>query len=323
MSARLNYCGDTDQLLAEAVARVVRRLRARDALDSFYFDRGWEGGPHVRLHLLPAQPADAALARETLETYVGKYFADHPSPAVPDAEEAYRVNAARLAAAEGRRTFDPHLHPTDTVEFAPYHFDYHSWGTGPVQSAAETHFADSSRIALRMIFDRTGPERRCTAFLGMVVLTLAVLEPNPEAAGRRLRQHLDSCEAIPHTAGTPVRRHALDLWSYASGAGRYPLRGPLLTWLRSMRIFREQLRAARRSGAFVPTGHRSPLAPLAVAASPQTRAIADVLLYAAHVHGNRLAISRATQTRLAGLVARALIELDEATGSPTLTAVGA
>jgi lantibiotic biosynthesis dehydratase-like protein len=188
-------------------------------------------------------------------------------------------------------------------------------------TAVETHFTESSTIALGLLNAGTPPAQRRAAALAMLMLTLAVCEPDLARARGRLRNTPDG-RILHETAADPAAqdsyRHtrqalhaqARDLWARANRPDQNPLGGPLAAWLHSMRDLHEQLHAARTQGRFAPTDCLSPLAYLARAACPEIPAVSQVLLRCTHLLCNRLGIQATAEAQIASLVARTLSEFD-------------
>lgn len=327
ISVHLFHRGSLDDLITSAVAPLVEELSGSDALAGFFFLRYWEGGPHLRLRLLPASPGRADQVRSTLIERCTRYLTDHPSPSLAPtyAADAYRVMAERLSRAERLTDHDRKLRPDDTVEFITYPPEYATYGQRPALTAVETHFTESSTIALHLLNASTPPARRAAAALAMLMLTLAVCEPDlARACGRlhsapasRIRQ---TTAADPETrrlrdsyrrAREALRDQARDLWARAHRTCQTPLGDQLAGWLHSMRILHTQLCAARAQGCLAPTDCLSPLAHLAVAACPQTPPVPQILLRCTHLLCNRLGIHAAAEAQIAYLVTRTLTELDQ------------
>lgn len=325
ISVHLFHRGNLDDLITDAVVPLVEDLSCSDALAGFFFLRYWEGGPHLRLRLLPAFPRYADQVRSTLIERCTRYLTDHPSPPItPTYAAAYRAMAQRLARAERLTDHDRGLRPDDTVELVTYRPEYAAYGQRPALTAVETHFTESSTIALHLLNAGTPPARRAAAALAMLMLTLAVCEPDLARACSRLRSALASriqqaTAADPEARGLqdsyPRTREALrdqarDLWARAHRS-QIPLEGQLAGWLHSMRILHAQLRTARAQERLAPTDCLSPLAHLAVAACPHTPAVPQILLRCTHLLCNRLGIHAAAEAQIAYLVTRTLTELDQ------------
>ncbi len=329
ISAHLFHRGHLDDLITGAVAPLVEELACSGALAGFFFLRYWEGGPHLRLRLLPTGAEHAGQMRSVLIARGTHYLTGHPSPPAPPTHtaEAYRARARRLALAERLTGHDPQLHPDDTVELLAYRPEYGAYGPRPALTAVETHFTESSTLALRLLTAGLPPARRRAAALAMLMLTLAVCEPDLARAASRLRS-APAGRIAQLTAADPAVRafqdsyrqirqalhdQARDLWARADRAGRSPCGGELGAWLRSIRTLHDELATAHAQGRFAPTEGLSPLTRLSWAVSAQNPAVAQVVLRCTHLLCNRLGIHGVAEAHLVSLVARTLTDLDQET----------
>jgi thiopeptide-type bacteriocin biosynthesis protein len=324
ISAHLFHRGNLDALIIGAVSPLVEDLTCSGAVGGFFFLRYWESGPHLRLRLAPSSPGHVEQVRGTLITRATRYLNDHPSPPILPIhfDHDYRAVAQRMARAERLTNHDSQLHLDDTIEFITYQPEYAAYGQRPALTAVEAHFTESSTIALRLLKASRQPARRRAAALAMLMLTLAVCEPDLTRAADRLRsaptgriQRTTAADAAfqesyRHTRQA-LRQQARDLWMRAHRTCQTLLGDPLAAWLYSIRRLHEQLNSAHAQGRFAPTDCLSPLAHLAQAACPQTPAVPQVLLRCTHLLCNRLGIHTAAEAQITYLVARTLTDLDQ------------
>ena len=327
ISAHLFHRGSLDQLLIGAIAPLIDELTRCGAMSGCFFLRYWEGGPHLRLRLLPRSLEHAGQVRNTICEHGTLYLTEHPSPPAPATytAEAYRVMAQQWARAERLADHDSQLHPDDSVEFISYRPEYAAYGQRPALSAVETHFTESSTIALHLLTAGMPPARRHATALAMLMLTLAVCDPNLARVTGRLRDRpAGLIRQLPatHPAARALRdsyRHhraalrdqARDLWARVNRTCQTPVSGPLAAWLDSIRTLHAQLTTAHAQGRFAPTDSRSPLSRLTYAVSSQTPAVTQVLLRCTHLLCNRLGIHTAAEAHLVSLVARTLIDFNQ------------
>ncbi|MBV9312702.1 MAG: thiopeptide-type bacteriocin biosynthesis protein [Pseudonocardia sp.] len=311
VSAHLFHRGDLDRVITDAVVPVVDQLSTVDAIDGYFFLRYWEGGPHLRLRLRPRPPADASRVRAAVVEHCSRYFAEHPSPPGVQTAEEYRVLAQRMAVAERLTQYDAVLHPADTVAWIPYRPEHTAYGWPPTLTAVETHFVESSAIAMDLLTAGTPPGQRHAVALGMLMLTLAVCEPDLTRIARRLHAMTKTPRVTADdgylSISPALRTQARELWAQASDTGSG--HGPLASWLASIRTLYTQLTVAHALGQFAPTDADSPLSRLTKAAGPDAPAVAQVVLRCTHLLCNRLGIHTAAEAHLTSLVARALIDL--------------
>ncbi|GAA3463438.1 thiopeptide-type bacteriocin biosynthesis protein [Saccharothrix longispora] len=305
VSAHIFHRGDQDLLITSALAPVCQELTRAGRVDSWFFLRYWEGGPHVRLRLHATAHADEV--RAIVARTCRHHLATHPSPPDDWSQHSYEPLARRLANGERMSRWDNRLRPVDTVEFSTYRPEHHAYGDGAALAAVERHFTESSLVAVPLL--TADPQRRAAVALAMLTLAVAVCQPDPARAGAGLaalrapqppefyRAHRDE-----------LRDQARHLWPLASSAPTSA--DPLAVWARSVHTLHAALTRARAEDGFTPTDALSPFASLARALRPEDPAVPYVVLRCAHLLCNRLGMPTATESQLASLTARTLSELD-------------
>lgn len=326
ISAHLFHRGSLDGLITGAVAPLIEELTSSGALDGYFFLRYWEGGRHLRVRLLPSSPAHAEHVRTALIQRGTRYLREHPSPLAPATHtaEAYRALAQRMASNERLTGHDARLHPDDTVELIPYRPEYHAYGQRPALSAVETHFTESSIIAAGLLSASAPRAQRHAVALALLMLTLAVCEPDLGRACHHLRgkppgrvQKLPATDPAARALQEGYRRdraalheQARKLWARVRDPNRLALRGPLGAWLHSIRTLHAQLTTAHAQGRFAPADSLSPLSHLGRAVHSPAPAVTQVVLRCTHLLCNRLGIHSTAEAHIASLVTRTLIDLD-------------
>lgn len=165
VSAHVFYSDPLEPLLCEAVRPLVAELDESGMVDGWFFLRYWEGGPHVRLRLLPAGAAGPV--RDAITVHCGRYLRDHPATTHVPAD-GYAASAAAMARYEHRAEPPGPLRDNNSVHFVEYRPEHDRYGTGAHLAAVERHFVESSTIALALL--PAGPEaRRAAAFCAMLV----------------------------------------------------------------------------------------------------------------------------------------------------------
>jgi hypothetical protein len=278
VSAHIFYQDDLDPLLTHVVAPLIDELRAgRLAQESFYL-RYWDGGPHLRLRVLPTADAGRSAVERRIADRFGDYLARNPSADRMSSMEYARL-ARTLAHREGLTSYAEHRYPNNSTVLIPYRPEYHRYGQGQAMRAVERHFAESSRIALRAITMGTSPPRRTTAAVAIVLLTWFTAPVVPTAAA-----------VEPSGSLAEVARLARQMRELAARAGTSSARGMLIDWARSIATLRDALAT-----------HLGPLDP--------TDDVTRVLDSCAHLICNRLGVSMAAEHALRGLAASVLREL--------------
>jgi thiopeptide-type bacteriocin biosynthesis protein len=155
ISFHLFYHSAQETLIAEGIAPTVEALRARGAIDRFFFLRYWNGGPHLRLRFHPAPTADAAALAADIEAQLTALVRDRPSAQSLAAEDYVRVSPY-LSAAESMplETFAG----DNRVERRTYEPELQKYGAGAGIAFAEDVFDASTRVALGLV--RPGTSRR-------------------------------------------------------------------------------------------------------------------------------------------------------------------
>ncbi|MFY1700145.1 thiopeptide-type bacteriocin biosynthesis protein [Micromonospora sp. WMMA1923] len=337
LSLHAFHRGDHDRLLTGAVAPLVASLRATGVLDQFFFIRYWEGGPHLRLRLLPTRPdlaADvAACTRSTLEAHLARFPSPPPGPA-----ERYAALAERYARLEGRADHDRRIRPPDVVEVQPYQPEYPIYGGRAATRAVEGHFTDSSWLALSTLARPAAADHRSRLAVLALASALAAWQPDRHRLAHlltRSRSHWDPADG--HRARwesylrqrTALRRLVSSCWTAAQstrpGADPDPF---VAAWSASIHRLRAELTDLHRVGDFhpdlrsVPTRFTADAGPSRFTEAGPTRladagptraeqALLVVLLRCVHLLCNRLGLGVDQETQLHYLVCAACVDLGE------------
>ncbi|MFB6437816.1 thiopeptide-type bacteriocin biosynthesis protein [Streptomyces sp. NPDC056411] len=316
--AHVFYDADQDVLLTRCVQPLVSELEKRGVIQRYFFLRYWEGGPHVRLRLLPSRDGDRAEVAEAMEHGLGAFLALSPAPDVVDRSRFAQV-ALGLAGLEGRSGHDVVVRANNTVEFLPYEREHADYGHGAALAAVERHFGESSRLALSVIAAGTTVEQRALLAFDLVVGVFALCDeirdrwaqhggpPLPFGSGP------EAADVEPRYLAQREQLHARArrTWELAAEPPGTGQRG---YWLATVRRLRDALHRMEESGTFVADWAASPLAdPLELSATAHP-ATSLVLLRCAHLVNNRLGLTLWQENQLRFLVGRVLAELPEAQG---------
>lgn len=206
-------------LVREQLPALLAPLRAAGLLHRWFFIRYWEGGPHLRIRLLPRPGAGRAATPDALDAAVRRAFADVPRDGHDP--EGYLASIGDLAAASvasdptvDRRVAATVLPPG--VHAAGYVPETDRYGTGAALEATEEVFMLSSELALRAA--GSGLDELRLRLLGVEVLLKAAASAGvgvPQGAGCRTVAvqpipYWFSCGPTPTTGaagpGRPRRR---------------------------------------------------------------------------------------------------------------------
>ncbi|RNL84189.1 thiopeptide-type bacteriocin biosynthesis protein [Halostreptopolyspora alba] len=314
IATHVYYHGDLDALLTGAVAPLVDELDRDRAIEDWFFVRYWEGGPHVRLRVRTSRNADPERVHHLVNERLRAWTAAHPAPDTNVGHE-YARTAKRRAALENRTSYETGVRPNNAVEPRPYEREYAAYGSDEVLSAVERHFAESSWLALRILATGPSRDRRSQAALAMLVVALAVAEPDL----RRLAALLPGGPGgeSPVRAGEPelvlpaaVRERVAHLWDAGArtrGGETSADRGALAAWLVSVRGLCDRL---ARPEAATGLSVARPVSPL-ISAPPEdgTGRTVPLLLRCTHMMNNRLGLFDQEERHIAATAVRALADL--------------
>ncbi|MFI0264118.1 lantibiotic dehydratase C-terminal domain-containing protein [Streptomyces sp. NPDC017056] len=317
--AHVFYDTGHDALLAGCVRPLVAGLFADGLLHRYFFLRYWEGGPHVRLRLLPTGTEAAAELRRRTVASVGAFLESSPAPDTVD-RARYRALAGELAAMEGMPEHDRVLRPNNTVEFLPYRREHEVYGHGTAMAATEEHFQESSELALALVAAGTTSRQRALVGLDLMLGVLALCDDlrtqwvdsgQPLIPFARGAEPADT-EAHYRARREQLRERALRVWRLApEPAGATPQ----AHWLRSVRTLRDRLSGWEDSGAFTSERARTPLAQGPDLAALPHPATTLTLLRCVHLANNRLGLTLDQENQLRFLAGRIVTDLSRTSAS--------
>ncbi|MCF6471837.1 hypothetical protein FAF44_26090 [Nonomuraea sp. MG754425] len=273
VSAHLFYQGSLDRVLTGLVGPLLRELPAERA----FFLRYWDGGPHVRLRVLPADPADEPGIRDLIGERATRFFAAEPSAdLLGDAE--YLRRARRFGAREGV-AFAERMYANNSAVFLPYEPEHRRYGTGASLAGVERHFHESSRLALNVVEDGLTADRRETGVLCFLLVSWLLAADDPaRSARRRLARPDDRSEPLYDRQRARLRHAVTAMDRVRRGWPQLP-DGNLRRWTSSL---------ARM---------------IAALDGPSPERVADLC---AHLFANRVGVRIDTERSLRHLAARAV-----------------
>lgn len=292
LSAHLFHQGDLSTVLVDLVGPLVDELRVRALADHSFFLRYWDGGPHIRLRVLPRDPSVAAETARLIEDRVRAHFGRCPAPDVLS-QEAYLRSAREIGAWEGVVPTQL-MYPNNSVRFIPYAREYGRYGSGKAIEAVEEHFVESSALALAVLRTETGQNRRETAVL--CYLMLAWFLASDDVLGLAWRQlakappSADDARALYERQRTQVLTLAARMRTAAQGWRKLPAGSTLRQWASSVSRVVDLLRAHHDEDG---------------GATPSAESVADLC---AHLFANRIGIRIDAEGSLRYLAARAITE---------------
>jgi thiopeptide-type bacteriocin biosynthesis protein len=242
ISAHVFYQGDLDDLLTHVVAPLTDELTGSGMATGYFFLRYWDGGPHLRLRVLPADETHGGRVEELICARFGDYFVQHPATDRISPRDYDRL-AGVLARREGVGSYASRLMPNNSVVFIPYRREDRRPGASAAMWAVERHFIQSSRIALRVVTLGESDGQRVACAAALILLAWSVADPDARArascasgvSGRR-----DSPGPMIDLAR---RMRALAICADGTTAG-----GTLVDWARSVTELRASLVRLDRAG---------------------------------------------------------------------------
>lgn len=251
ISAHAFYQGDLDHLLVHGAGALMAEPAAREHIDAFFYLRYWEGGPHVRLRVLPRDGSEPGEIERLLTEGLHRYFAEHPSPDLLTQDD-YSASASRLANWEGLDSYARKPHANNSLAFIPYRREHDRYGHGASIEAVERHFVESSRLALRVLTERVPPHRRFTAAYAMILLAWFTVQRDPgrlmewtSPAGERgthlLLQDQARLDLLTGWRQDQAVRIAWQMRDLVCSLAALPGTGALIDWARSADALRHAL----------------------------------------------------------------------------------
>jgi lantibiotic biosynthesis dehydratase-like protein len=315
VSAHAFYYEDLDRLVVDVIAPLTEDMTEDGLAHRWFFLRYWDGGPHVRLRVLPAREEDRAEVEELIGDRFGTYFARNPAAGSVGQDEYARI-ARLLAHWEGVPSHSERLYPNNSVSFIPYRREHDRYGRGASMDAVEQHFVESSRIAMRTLTKGTSPDQRTSAAAAVILLTWFSCESDPASLTSRMtargRDLADVAEVDRATFPTVTERTgdglvdlARRMWALAARATAVSATGTLVDWARSMAALRDAL-TEQVTGDALAAPVRGWQGPGGIAAVDPNRQVLVVLDTCAHLMCNRLGIAPVTEGTIRRLAAEAV-----------------
>ena len=310
-----------EAFLASRIVPLMREWTVAGAVESWFFIRYWEGGPHLRLRLRGQITADPAQVIASLGNGIATWMTPEPLRREDYyAAHGFDGTAVDIAAlpwfAEG------------SIEAIAYVPELQRYGGAAAIAASEQLFAQSSAVAAALVRAAPGDMHRRTA-LAFALMAAAGFAFTGEAAG--VSRYFDDYAAGWSQYSVANRTLAANLAADAAanpghvaalrgliadrGAGTgHPLTA---AWSGGVTALVTALAALAAAGRLV-----SPYDGSTVAGAAATRrAIAGIIGSQIHMLNNRLGLAPAAELVLAVHIARAAAAIAAATPRPTLEMV--
>ncbi len=294
ISAHLFYHDDLTPLLTGCVRPLVEELRREGLIDKYFFIRYWLGGPHVRLRLLPALTTTERQIKRRVEERVQAFFNAYPSTNQID-ERAYDRLTEQLSRLEYQEDRRVPLYANNSLHYIPYVPEYEHYGGWEVMPEVETHFMESSELALELLGRGISRNQRTAHGTSVFLLTLALGGTGCEYLAGECEKHLNAWRHVLSEAAEQVAAQ-FERQYQQQRENLQRLVGSLLHMVRQHTIEQSELPAARwfvcarklyQHLAGLEAAHALQIS----SRFSQISAPMQILRRCVHMHSNRLGIS--------------------------------
>lgn len=202
------YAANPQPLLVNCVAPLLRGLTERRRLAGHFFINYWLEGPHVRLRLRPATPADEPAVKAEAEAAISQFLRTRPAlyeMGFGYLGELYDIlfelefpqgKPAELIGPDGQMR----LAPNNSFAYRPYEPEYGKYGGPDGVALAEWHFQHSTDLVLTL-FETMNLHLR-PVLLGTAAQLMMVMAGTFLPDRRALLEFLDSYHRFWHRAFT-------------------------------------------------------------------------------------------------------------------------
>jgi hypothetical protein len=294
---------ETEAFMEEQLAPRLRGWTASALLDSWFFIRYWEGGPHIRVRLAGPIAADAEAVRAELAQATRDYLIADPVTR----EVYYRAHSF-----DGQPVDHEALpwHEQGSVVQVPYEAEIQRYGGIEALGASERLFGLSSSIAMSVVkATRHDMAKRASLSFGLMAASILATRVSLNAMGQFFRHYAafwasyHGAPVAPAGAGvaaTPGQVEALQrlVRQVSRGAEALDLHS---RWARGVAEFVDELDQLRGAGVLVSPFDGKP----AVDEQRYGMAVQNILSSQIHMLNNRLGIVPASEQVLAAALQRA------------------
>lgn len=191
ISLHVFYGKEQRTLLLECFTPALQNLVRQQAIKRYFFVRYWEGGPHVRLRVVPIPGAEEAV-KALLEARICAFLRERPVFfEMPEGSQVWARRNFVLEYGEDElyRKYGPEgiipTYPENTFHYITYEPEYERYGGAEGMEISERHFHVASETALhRLTWDNMHVKgvRLAQAITLMLGLCYAFLETDEAVA---------------------------------------------------------------------------------------------------------------------------------------------
>lgn len=165
-SLHIFYNSDPYRLLTDCISPLVKTLTERGDLDSYFFIRYWENGPHVRLRFRPTSERLRDAVTSEITNALQGFLRQRPSMfKVPSKfmHPAFQKQfIAEYSEEELYQKYGPEGHipyrPNNSVAAIQYYPEHHRYGGPAGVAVAERYFQKSSDFVLEQLSGPNGSD---------------------------------------------------------------------------------------------------------------------------------------------------------------------
>lgn len=294
----------SEHWLTEVLLPLLGEWTGQRTIDSWFFIRYWEGGPHIRLRLRALLPT----RREAVASAIGARMSEFLSNKGLDREDYYARHS--FDGAPINQDLLPWFDEGSVAEIT-YEPEYQRYGGEAAMTVSEELFAVSSQLAARIIAGTIGelPARASRAALVMAVMINAAGYTGDAAARFAAGQfamwsHYSSATRAQAERALPASGHAdqaaaVSSRIFAQAAATAAPSAPLAPLSRAVENWRDRLNALGGAGQLILPHSGNPVTDQADIEA----AIGQILSSQLHMNCNRLGLNPVQEMALAGQLA--------------------
>jgi thiopeptide-type bacteriocin biosynthesis protein len=197
ISAHLFYHDDLTYVLLGWVQPLVEELRSQQLLEAYFFIRYWQGGPHIRLRLLPMMGVSHEKIKACIEEQAQTFLRRKPSTQVLN-DQRYKEVTNHLEYLEYGKAEDVSLYPNNSLHYIPYVPEYEHYGGEDAMAVIEQQFAISSELVLDVLHRQDSAlSQKTTQGLASLFLAMSIETREIEQLACMAEEYYHAWERIP------------------------------------------------------------------------------------------------------------------------------
>lgn len=159
LSVHIFYSSNSNPMLTDVIAPLVRKLRERKLISGYFFIRYWMSGPHIRLRLSIAAGITEEAVKQIIEADLKAFLARRPALFEIDKKALGPLYKSMYLAEYSAEKFaedygeDGELpfFDNNTFHYIDYEPEYERYGGEQGMALSERHFEVSSDLVIKLI----------------------------------------------------------------------------------------------------------------------------------------------------------------------------